>query len=254
MRSVVVALFALLSTAGSLAVAQSPTSGQVALVELFTSEGCSSCPPADALLRKLDGLRTGSGQLIVGISEHVTYWNQLGWADPFSDQTYTDRQSAYGRRFVLDSVYTPQVVVNGQKEVNGSDGAEILKAVSSTAKSSPISLSIASVMAPPEAKSLSITFALEGQSKTSLDIFAVIADDAARSSVLRGENSGRTLQHVSIARSLVKVASLSDAKTLTVTIANPGIINGQPPTKRHLILFAQERGLGRIVAIERKDL
>jgi len=236
------------------AVAQSLATNQVVLVELFTSEGCSSCPPADALLRKLDRMRTESGQLIVGISEHVTYWNNLGWADPFSDQTYTDRQSAYGRRFTLDSVYTPQVVVNGQRETNGADGAAILKAVASTAHPSPISLSIGSVATQSDAKTLAVTFSVVGQSKSSFDIFAVVADDAARSSVSRGENSGRTLQHVSVARSFVKVASLSDARTLTVSIPNPGLIKGQPETKRHLILFAQERGLGRVVAIESRGL
>ena len=245
---------AILAAASPICTSQVPAPGQVVLVELFTSEGCSSCPPADALLRRLHGTHTASGQWIIGISEHVTYWNDLGWADPFSDQTYTDRQSAYGRRFALDSVYTPQAVVNGQKEVNGSDGTEILKAVSSTAKPSPITLNISSVVAQPDAKGFSVTFALAGQSKTSLDIFAVVADDAARSSVLRGENSGRTLQHVSVARSLVKVASLTEAKTLTVVIANPGIVNGQPTTGRHLILFAQEHGLGRIIAIESREL
>lgn len=238
----------------SIAPAQAPAANSVVLVELFTSEGCSSCPPADALLRKLDRMRTESGQLVVGISEHVTYWNNLGWADPFSDQAYTDRQNAYGRRFTLDSVYTPQVVVNGEKEVLGSDGAAILKAVASTGKPGPISLSIGSVVTQADAKTLTVTFAVVGHSRTSLDIFAVIADDAATSSVSRGENSGRTLKHVSVARSLEKVASLSDTKTLTVSIPNPGIVKGQPETKRHLIVFAQERGLGRVVAIESKEL
>jgi len=91
------------------------------LVELFTSEGCSSCPPADALLRAIDGKRTEAGQLVVGISEHVTYWNRLGWADPFSSDVYTARQDGYRSHFRLDSAYTPQVVVNGEREVLGSD-------------------------------------------------------------------------------------------------------------------------------------
>jgi hypothetical protein len=206
------------------------------------------------VLRKLDRMHTESGQLIVGISEHVTYWNNLGWADPFSDQIYTDRQSAYGRRFTLDSVYTPQVVVNGAKEVLGSDGAAVLKAVASTAKPSSVSLSIGSVAAEPNSMSLSVAFSIAGHPSTSIDIFAVVADDTASSSVSRGENSGHTLKHVSVARSFVKVASLSEAKTLTVSIPNPGVVNGQPATARHLILFAQERGLGRVVAIETKPL
>jgi hypothetical protein len=86
------------------------------LVELFTSEGCADYPPADALLRQIEGKQTESGQLIVGISEHVTYWNQLGWSDPFSSDTYTERQTAYGQRIHLDSVYTPQMVINGEEQ------------------------------------------------------------------------------------------------------------------------------------------
>jgi hypothetical protein len=76
------------------------------LVELFTSEGCSSCPSAGALFQQVNGRYSDSGQFIVGVSEHVTYWNSLGWSDPFSSPTYTERQYAYGQRFHLDSVYT----------------------------------------------------------------------------------------------------------------------------------------------------
>src|SRR5580704_5019708 len=91
------------------------------LIELFTSEGCSDCPPADELLRQVSGRQTEDGQLIVGISEHVTYWNNLGWRDPFSADQYTERQNAYRTRFGLESVYTPQMVVNGREQFVGSD-------------------------------------------------------------------------------------------------------------------------------------
>jgi hypothetical protein len=102
---------------------------KVVLVELFTSEGCSDCPPADELLRKIDQKQTNSGQFIVGISEHVTYWNRLGWADPFSLAIYDERQSAYSSRFGLDSVYTPQMVVNGAEQFVGSNGAKLSEAL-----------------------------------------------------------------------------------------------------------------------------
>jgi hypothetical protein len=101
----------------------------VALVELFTSEGCSSCPPADDLLRRIDGSTTDQGLLIVGISEHVTYWDHDGWKDPYGSETMTERQNDYGRRFNLESVYTPQMVVNGEAEFVGSDGRSLVKAV-----------------------------------------------------------------------------------------------------------------------------
>ena len=89
------------------------------LVELFTSEGCSSCPPADNLLRAIDGKHTKEGTLVVGVSEHVNYWDHGGWKDPFDSSTITDRQNDYGQKFHLDSVYTPQMVVDGEAQVSG---------------------------------------------------------------------------------------------------------------------------------------
>src|ERR1700727_3645806 len=85
----------------------------IAIVELFTSEGCSSCPPADALLRQIHLRQAPSGQLIVGISEHVTYWNNLGWKDPYSAPVFTERQNGYASRLSPEGPYTPQMVMNG---------------------------------------------------------------------------------------------------------------------------------------------
>ena len=114
---------------------------KVVLVELFTSEGCSSCPPADALLRQVNRTRTTADQLVVGISEHVTYWNGLGWSDPFSSPAYTDRQNAYSERFHLEGVYTPQMVINGAEQIVGSDQAALVRAVQAEQAPHPGSLS-----------------------------------------------------------------------------------------------------------------
>src|ERR1700679_2585440 len=115
--------------AAELTAPSSPSPSSVVIVELFTSEGCSSCPPADKLLRQVHLKETGAGQMIVGISEHVTYWNNLGWKDPYSAQVFTDRQSVYASRLSLEGPYTPQMVVNGRDQFVGSDRGRLQRAL-----------------------------------------------------------------------------------------------------------------------------
>ncbi|MCA1592738.1 MAG: DUF1223 domain-containing protein, partial [Acidobacteria bacterium] len=89
------------------------------IVELFTSEGCSSCPPADALLSQLDKTQPVAGAEVIALAQHVDYWNYLGWSDPFSSHDFSERQGDYSRAFGKDGVYTPQMIVDGQTEFNG---------------------------------------------------------------------------------------------------------------------------------------
>jgi hypothetical protein len=239
-------------SAQNVAPADSMPRPKVILVELFTSEGCSSCPPADDILRKIDGIEPAPGQLIVGISEHVTYWNSLGWSDPFSSSTYTDRQNGYGTRFGLDSVYTPQMVVNGTEQFIGSDRNSLVKAIKKEQDSvAPVALHILSVS--PSADRLTVNFAAMGAaSSRGAEIFAVLTDDVDHSIVSRGENSGRTLSHVAVARSMVRVAKLQDNAQQTVQIALPDSFH---KTQGHrLILFVQASGSGRILGADFKPL
>jgi hypothetical protein len=224
----------------------------VVLVELFTSEGCSSCPPADALLRQVNGTRTSGGQLLVGISEHVTYWNGLGWSDPFSSPVYTERQNAYSERFHLEGVYTPQMVINGAEQITGSDRAALVRAVQAEAEPHPrISLRILSLSIA--GSKLTVNYSASGDMPAhGADLMAVLADDSDRSSVLHGENSGQTLAHVAVARSISRVAKVQAAGEGTVQVQIPASF--QAAQGHHLILFAQTPGNGRVLGADTKPL
>lgn len=227
------------------------------LVELFTSEGCSSCPPADALLRQINGTRSAAGQLIVGISEHVTYWNSLGWSDPFSADTYTDRQNAYGSHFHLDSVYTPQMVINGTEQIVGGDRTKLEQAFHQESSRPRMALRIvSSSLDQTSTKSpiLKVSFAHgETPGAGAVDVFAVLADDMDHSSVLHGENSGRTLTHVAVARSLLQVARVQAAGETTVQVPIPAKLK-LGSGGHHLVLFAQAAHYGPVLGTDTQPL
>ena len=182
--------------------APAPATSGVALVELFTSEGCSSCPPADALLERLVHEAAASGRHVYGVSLHVDYWDRLGWRDRFSSAAVTHRQSQYARRFGLKSLYTPEVVVNGDGECVGSNSgaveAQIDRALSRPSQVTP-ALSVTDsgqelrvrcdVPHAPQGATLNFAWV---QSR------AVSAPDA-------GENGGRTLRHANVVRDLKTV-------------------------------------------------
>ncbi len=170
------------------------------LVELFTSQGCSSCPPADRVLAQLDQQPLPGIEFVV-LSEHVDYWNRLGWNDPYSSAALTDRQQRYGQRFFLDGVYTPQAVVHGQTQLVGSDSAKLLAAARQAAAKPQISLTITDF----ERANGSIKGRIAGAIPPKTTLFAALAFDPAPTAVPRGENSGRQLAHVAVVRRLVNL-------------------------------------------------
>jgi len=222
-----------------------PRPSSVVIVELFTSEGCSSCPPADSLLRQVHLKETSAGQLIVGISEHVTYWNNLGWKDPYSSQVFTDRQSVYASRLSPDGPYTPQMVVDGREQFVGSDGGTLERALADAGRRGHVDLRILS--STPSDSALDVRFAVSGSFSKALDIVAVLADDADRSHVLRGENNGRLLEHVSVARTLNVAATIRDSGEESFRLALPDGFQSGTAGGHHLILFAQEPHQGAIL-------
>jgi hypothetical protein len=220
----------------------------VAVVELFTSEGCSSCPPADALLGKIHLKQTSAGQLIVGISEHVTYWDRLGWKDPYSDEAFTDRQTTYADRLRVAEPYTPQMVLNGRRQFVGSDTSALEKALNDDAHQKHLELHI--VSSAIDHDGISLKFSVNGTTSQPVDVIAVITDDADESNVLRGENSGRSLRHVSVARTLVRIASVNGDGEQSVHLPLSANLHLGGGPGHHVVVFAQERNQGSIVGAD----
>ena len=222
---------------------QTAEPAKTVLVELFTSEGCSSCPPADALLRQVNGMKSAEGMLIVGLSEHVSYWNGLGWKDPYSSEQYTARQNEYGTRLGLPDVYTPQMIVNGREQFVGSDRSALESALRAEAGKPQIPLRIGTAQVA-EGK---VTFTYSAaQVPAGTQLIAVLADDVDKSQVLRGENSGRALVHASVARAFAPLGKLTATEAKTVSLPLPdSYVAG---VGHHLVLFAQ--GEGGVVAVD----
>jgi hypothetical protein len=188
------------------------------VIELFTSEGCSSCPPADSLLKKLAWDQGVPGADVIALGFHVTYWDRLGWKDPFSLPLATDRQQAYSRVFGEDRIYTPQAVIDGQDELVGSDEAGVRRAIANAAKR------------PHTRITLEPTYTRDGVSaritipgvppgiKEPLDLLFFVTEGGLTSDVKRGENRGRALQHEAVVRGMTHAGTINaDAKFPFVT-------------------------------------
>ena len=225
----------------------------VVVVELFTSEGCSSCPPADALLMELVGKQPVKGALIAGLSEHVTYWDQQGWKDPFSDAGFTARQSEYRAAMELPDIYTPQMIVDGVREFAGHDRAAAIAAIARAAATSKPAVQLswaAGRPAPPESRAqpLSLDVRINQQPKSAgAPVFLAIVEDGLSSAVKRGENGGRTLTHAAVTRRLLQIGTADPNGAFQKAVP----IDLKPSWNRpalRVIVFVQARRAGPIVA------
>ena len=217
------------------------------LIELFTSEGCSSCPPADTLLQKLDQQPIAGAELIV-LSEHVDYWNHIGWKDPYSDRFYSERQSAYGRRFGLDSVYTPEMVVDGMSEFVGSNASLANQAFEKALHRPklPVRLSSISVTSHLLTGHLETGSLDKSYGTGDADVYLVLALNRAESRVSAGENAGHNLQHVSVVRRISKIGAVKQGQALSQEVQvklGPREDSGN----LRVIAFVQESRQGRVL-------
>jgi hypothetical protein len=176
------------------------------LLELFTSEGCSSCPPADALLGKIDGAQPIAGAQLIVLSEHVDYWNQLGWTDPYSSSDFSSRQQEYAERFGPDTYYTPELVVDGGAQVVGSNWPAAQRAILAALKSTKIPLKVSAEQTGNSVRIHAEATALGSEHGKGV-LYVVLAANHTQSQVARGENAGHQLNHTSVALLLRKAAT-----------------------------------------------
>lgn len=216
---------------------QPPAGKEPVVLELFTSQGCSSCPPADELLRQLardDKYR----DRVIPLAYHVDYWNYLGWRDPFSSRQWSERQGEYVRAMKLESAYTPQLVINGARQMVGSNAFQVHHAIEEESKRKPegrISLKVAKGEA-----------IVRAESKRSAELIVIAFENGAVTKVERGENRGRTIANDAIVRKLVRAGMVNGTveKRVALDLApNMGAVAflQDPKTRRIMVAASTTR-------------
>ena len=221
-----------------------PPTGGFAVLELFTSQGCSSCPPADTVLRKFATQAREKNLRVYPISFHVDYWNYLGWKDPYSNTGATERQYAYAKAFGSTGVYTPQLVINGQEQFNGTDEARARRIVNEqTALASVAQLELSATL--ETGSTLKLHFRVTPQVPNSLLRIAFIAQQK-ENLVSRGENAGNTSSHSNVVIGFQSVP-MPEAGSDTVTLNVPA---GFSIKEDFLLAFVQGKKSMKISAAE----
>ena len=227
---------------------------QLVIAELFTSEGCSSCPPADALLKRLSEEQPIAGVEIIALEEHVDYWNQLGWRDPFSAAQFSERQEQYAATLRNDGVYTPQLIIDGSAEVVGSRYREAQEVIQRAASLPKVSLTLKEIDERNNTQptfQLSIAALPDTLHPRKLELWAAVTEQGLESNVNAGENSGRRLQHAAIVRSLRKLETRESPGQFSNQISIP--LNAA--WKREnlaVIVFLVDPATRKIIGVARK--
>ena len=220
-----------------------PPTGQpkgFAVVELFTSEGCSSCPPADRLVARIQ--QEDKGQPVYILAFHVDYWDRLGWKDAFSDSRYTQRQNRYASWLNLRSIYTPQIVVNGRNEFVGSQEGTLRQAIGDGLGQAPLAHLTLSDIRSEQGK-VSWHYNVQNAAAGSSLIVALV-QRSATTDVKAGENGGKTLAHVQIVRNITSAPIGTGAAGAGSIRLPQGMTGGEA----ELIAFVQSDNNGQIVA------
>ncbi|MBD2767611.1 DUF1223 domain-containing protein [Hymenobacter sp. BT664] len=253
MKRIALTLFPLLTVASATALTsarmmsspRAPNPGVAnvpVVVELFTSEGCSSCPAADAALRELETSQSLTGVEVIALGQHVDYWNRLGWKDPFSSPEFTERQREYAKGFG-EGTYTPQAVVNGTYEFVGSS-QELAETVLKAAKAPRATVSLARAANGALAVNVS---QLPAGTKAA-DVLLALTEAGLSSQVGRGENSGRLLRHASVVRALRPLGTVRADGTFMATVPLDLARQWNPRNLRAVVLV-QEHASRHIVGV-----
>jgi len=218
-----------------------------AVVELFTSEGCSSCPPADALIAQVQ--QEDKNLPVYILAFHVDYWDRLGWKDAFSDVAYSDRQRRYAAWLNLSSIYTPEVVVNGRQEFVGSESGALHEAIQSGLdQQGDVQLTLSGLKR--DGGRLDWQCRAEGVgARAHVSVVVALVERTAVTKVRAGENSGRTLSHVQVVRQFV-MASLDGKGNSAGKLDWPA---GIAPGEGEVIAFLQDQDNGKIIAATRSQ-
>jgi hypothetical protein len=228
------------------------------IVELFTSEGCSSCPAADRMLSRLEQMQPIPGAQVIAIEEHVDYWNQTGWTDPFSSPQYRARQNDYAIAFKANDIYTPQMVVNGQNAFVGSDMNRAYREIGDAAQSTTtlVNLGTGPNSSDPDLLDLSVQVTNSKTTKwRDSNVYLAVTEKGLMTFVQRGENGGKTLRHSSVVRSFGVIGRINpkgaNGGQLVSTLRLP-----QEWKRENLraVVFVQERDTLRITGAGVVDL
>lgn len=217
---------------------------QIVLAELFTSEGCSSCPPADELLSRLVQQQPIQGVTVLALSEHVDYWNRLGWVDPFSSPSFSNRQSQYAAQVFRAEAYTPQLVIDGSQEAIGSDAEDAYRKIAQAAKIPKASVKVFADL-PPAVTTLQITIKVDVPREVAVrdraNVMLAITENNLASDVRRGENSGHLLRHTAVVRRLQTVGDLAPSTRTWSKAISVQLGREWKPEDLRIIGFLQEQ-------------
>jgi hypothetical protein len=216
-------------------VVSGPSAKSNVVVELFTSEGCSSCPPAETLLRELDAAQPHPSAHIIALEFHVDYWDHIGWKDPFSSAAFTERQQQYQSALKQPSMYTPQAIVDGAKAIVGSERDELRAAIEAASKRPRVAL---------QAMRKDKTVFVECDSAAPVSLFLVETERGLSSQVTRGENKGRVLMHGPVVREVKRLASQQSGRVRHQV--------GLPASPRTLVVLAVNAAQQIVGAVEVK--